>query len=64
MKRTGMSRRILPGLPIGWRMAERAMLRANAADTCNMRVSEDVFDVEDEQVEVAVLAHCRNHGLN
>jgi len=44
-------------LPIAWRDAEYAALRANAADTCDDRVSENIFDVEDERVEVDLIVH-------
>jgi hypothetical protein len=64
MKRTGFSRCKLPDLPIDWRVAERAMLRTNAADTCNMRVSDDIFDIDDERAEVDVIFHSRNCSLN
>jgi hypothetical protein len=64
MKRTGDSRPKLPKLPIDWRAAERAMLRTNAADTCNIRVSEDIFDVDDERAEVDVIVHSKNYSLN
>ena len=48
MKRIAFRRRKLPELPIAWREAEYAALRANAADTCDDRVSENIFDDEDE----------------
>jgi hypothetical protein len=41
--------------PIAWREAEYAALRFNAADTCDDRVSEDIFDVEDERTEVDII---------
>jgi hypothetical protein len=63
MKRTALQRRRLPELPTGWRVAERAVLRAIAADSCDIRVSEDIFDVEDERVEVDVIVHSKNYGL-
>jgi hypothetical protein len=57
MKRTAFRHRKLPGLPVAWREAEYAALRANAADTCDDRVSEDIFDVEDEWAEVDIIVH-------
>ena len=42
-------------LPIAWREAEYAALRANAADTYDDRVSENIFDVEDEHAEVDII---------
>jgi len=64
MKRTAIHRRKLPELPIAWRAAEYAALRANAADTCDDRVSENIFDVEDERAEVDIIVHRMNHGAN
>jgi len=64
MKRTGFPRWKLPDSPIDWRVAERAMLRTNAADTCNIRVSEDIFDVDDERAEVDIIVHSKNYSLN
>ena len=55
MKRTAIRHRKLPDLPIAWREAEYAALRANAADTCDDRVSENIFDLEDEWAEVAII---------
>ena len=55
MKRTAFHRRKLPELPIAWREAEYVALRTNAADTCDDRVSEDIFDVEDEWAEVDII---------
>jgi hypothetical protein len=63
-KHAAFGRRSLPELPIAWREAESAALRANAADTCDDRVSESIFDVEDERAEVAIIVHAMNHGVN
>lgn len=53
-----------PELPIAWREAEYTALQANAADTFDDRVSEDIFDVEDERVEIDIIVHGMNYGLN
>ena len=53
-----------PELPIAWREAEYAALRINAADTCDDRVSEDIFDVEDERAEVEIIVHRMIHDAN
>ena len=53
-----------PELPIAWREAEYAALQANAADTFDDRVSEDIFDVEDERAEIDIIVHGMNYGLN
>ena len=64
MKRSAIRRRKLPKLPIAWSEAEYAALRANAADTCDDRVSENIFDVEDEGAEVENIVHRMIHGAN
>ena len=64
MKRTAFRRRKLTELPIAWREAEYAALRANAADTCDDRVSEDIFDIEDEWAEVDIIVHRMNYGAH
>jgi hypothetical protein len=64
MKRTTFRPRKLAELPIAWREAEYAALRANAEDTCDDRVSENIFDVEDERAEVDIIVHRMNHGPN
>jgi hypothetical protein len=63
-KHSAFRRRNSPQLPIAWREAESAALRANAADTCDDRVSENIFDVEDERAEVDIIVHRMNHGAN
>jgi hypothetical protein len=62
MKRIAVRRPKSTGLPIAWRDAEYAALRANAADTCDDRVSEEIFDAEDEWTEVGVILHRLNHN--
>jgi hypothetical protein len=64
VKRTAVHRRKTPGLPIAWRDAEYAALCAIAADTCDDRVSEDIFDIEDERAEVDIIVHGMNHSAN
>jgi hypothetical protein len=64
MKRSAFRSRKLPELPIAWREAEYAALRANTTDTCDNRVSEYIFDVEDERVEVENIVHRMIHGAN
>jgi hypothetical protein len=55
MKRSAFRVRKLAERPIAWREAEYAALRANAADTCDDRVSENIFDVEDEHAEIDII---------
>ena len=64
MKRSAFRGRKLPERPIAWGEAEYAALRANAADTCDDRVSENIFDVEDERAEVDIIVHGMIHGAN
>ena len=42
-------------LPISWRKAEAA---------CDDRVSENIFDVEDEWAEVDIIVHGMMHGAD
>lgn len=64
MKRTANRNRKSPKLPIAWREAEYAALRANAADRYEDRVSEYIFDVEDERAEVDIIVRAMAHGAN
>ena len=64
MKRNMHNSRKSAELPIAWREAEYAALRANAADTCDDRVSENIFDAEDERAEVDLIVHAMMHGAN
>ena len=64
MKRSIRHTRKFAELPIVWREAEYAALRTNAADTCDDRVSEDIFDVEDERTEVEIILHRMIHDAN
>jgi len=64
MRRTASRSRKSPKLPIAWREAEYATLRANAADRYDDRVSENIFDVEDEWAEVDIIVHGMMHDAN
>jgi hypothetical protein len=64
MKRTAIRRQKLPVLPIAWSEAGYAALRANAVDTCDDRVSENIFDIEDEWAEVDIIVRGMIHGAN
>jgi hypothetical protein len=64
MKRSAVRSPNSPKLPIAWREAEYAALRANAADTCDDRVSDNIFDVDDERAEVDIIVHGKIHDLN
>ncbi len=63
MKRIA-SRRRLAAFPMVGLEAENAVLRAYAADTCDDRVSEDIFDVEDEYAKLAMLVKNLNRTLH
>ncbi len=64
MKRSAFRSRKIPELPIAWREAEYAALRANAADKCDDRVSENIFDFEDERTEVDIIVQRLIHGAH
>ena len=57
MKRSALRNPKPIRIPIAWREAEYAALRANAEDTCDDRVSESIFDIEDERSEVESIVH-------
>jgi len=64
MKRSASRSRKGPELPIAWNEAEFAALWANASDTCDDRVSENIFDVEDEHAEVDIIVRSMIHDVN
>ena len=64
MKHTATRLPNLAALPNSWRKAEATALRANAADTCDDRVSDNIFDVDDERAEVDIIVHGLMHGAN
>ena len=64
MRRNAIRSRKSPKLPIAWREAEYAALRAIAADTYDDRVSENLFDVADARAEVDIIVHGMMHDAN
>jgi hypothetical protein len=64
MKRSTFRSRKSVQLPIAWREAEYAALRADAENTRDDRISESIFDVEDERAEVDIIVHGMIHGAN
>jgi len=64
MKRSALHNPKKHELPLAWREAEFAALQANAADTCDDRVSENIFDLDDERAEVDVIVHRMAHDVN
>ncbi|GEM_PF-2082293 len=51
-------------LPRAWRETEYAALRQSAADTFDDRVSENIFDPEDERAEIDNIARMTMHGAH
>lgn len=64
MKRSILQTPELPELALAWQEAEYAALQAIAADTCDDRVSEDIFDAEDEHAEVDVIVRGMSRGAS
>ena len=64
MKRTSPRRPGSPELPIAWRETEYAALQANAEDAFDDRVSEDIFDIDDERAAIDTIVHGFAHRLN
>ena len=64
MKPFTARRRKSSELPVAWREAEYAALSAKSAERFDDRVSEDMFNVEDERLEIALILQRMPHGLN
>ncbi len=64
MKRNASRSRNSPKLPTAWCEAEYAALRSSAADRYDDRISENIFDVEDERAEVDIIVHAMMHDAN
>ena len=64
MKRSEFRSRKSLKPPIAWGEAEYDAAWANAADNYDDRVSENIFDVEDERVEVDSIVHRMIRGAN
>jgi hypothetical protein len=64
MKRSQIRSHRSPEVPIAWRDAEYAALRVNAADTCDDRVSDNIYDIEDERAEVDIIVHGMDRDAN
>lgn len=64
MKRNASRNHKSPILPIAWRETEYAAPRSNAADRYDDRVSENIFDVEDERAEVDIIVRGMAHAAN
>jgi len=57
MKHSAVRSRKSPKPPIAWREAEYAALRPSIGDTFDDRVSENIFDFDDERAEVENIVH-------
>jgi hypothetical protein len=64
MKRNAIRTRPSAELPVVWNEAEFAATWKNITDTCDDRVSEDIFDAEDEHAEVDIIVRGMDHGAN
>jgi len=64
MKHSTYRSRKSPDLPIAWRETEYAALWTKAAKTYDDRVSDDIFDVEDERAEIDIIVHRMIHDAN
>lgn len=64
MKRSAQRRSRHTAIPRTWHAADYAALRVIAADTCDDRVSDSIYDDEDERVEVERILHRLPHDTN
>lgn len=64
MRRIAVRRRKSAEPPIARREAEFAALHAIAIDKCDDRVSDEIFDVEDEWAEVDVIVQRIHHDAS
>ena len=64
MKRNAISTQPSAEGPVVWNEAEFAVEWKNITDTCDDRVSDDIFDIEDEHVEVDLIVRGMDHGAN
>lgn len=62
MKRSALAHQRSPEPPIAWREAEYAALQVGVTDPFDDRVSDDIFDVEDERAEVDRIVHGMNRS--
>jgi hypothetical protein len=64
MKRNAFRSPKVAELPVAWNEAEFAAIWANIKDTCDDRVSENIFDLEDEYAEVDIIVRRMIQGAN
>jgi hypothetical protein len=64
MKRSTHRSRPSAQPPVTWREAEYAAVQANAADSYDDRVFENMFDAEDERAEIDSIMHRQDYEAN
>lgn len=64
MKRNSVPSRKSSKRPLAWRESDYAALRANGAHTYDDRVSDSIFDIEDERAAVDIIVHGMMHDAN
>jgi hypothetical protein len=64
MRRSAIRSRKSPEVPIAWHEDEYAAVVAKAADLADDRVSDDIFDVEDERAEIDIIVQSRIERAN
>jgi hypothetical protein len=64
MRHTPIRSRKSHELPLAWREAEYAGFGTDTADFYDDRVSENIFDAEDERAEVDAIVRGMIHGAN
>lgn len=64
MKRSMIQSQEKREIPSAWLDAEYAALRSDAADSCDDRISQNMFDADDEREEIDVIVHGMDHGVN
>ena len=64
MKSTAPRHPKQPELPVAWHAADYAALGIGSPNTFDDRVTEDIFDIEDERAEVDIIVHGLIHEEN
>ena len=64
MKSTAPRHSKPPRPPIAWHKSEYAALGIGAATMFDDRVTEDIFDIEDERAEIDIIVHGLIHDEN
>jgi hypothetical protein len=64
MRQSAIRSRKSPERPLAWREAEYTALGADATDAYDDRVSENIFDADDERAEVDAIVRGMIQGAN